>query len=130
MKIKLEQLVAIADFPNANGEMSQGSLSKLLSKELPIKTAYTLGKLFIKIKSELQQYYQYRDNLIKKYGKEENGKYSIESSNENFEEFKKGHIELLSIPVDINFEPLELESLGDIKLSAMDMGNLEMFFKT
>jgi hypothetical protein len=130
MEIKLEQLVAVSDFTDGAGRTYQGSLSKLLSKELPVKTAYTLGKLFNKVKSELQQYYSHRDNLIKKYGKETNGTFSIDSTDkEAIEKFRKDNEDLLSVAVKFDYEPVALESLGEIKLAPIDMGNLEAFFK-
>ena len=129
MEIKLEQLLAISDFTDASGRTYQGSLSKLLSKELPVKTAYTLGKLFNKVKSELQQYYQHRDNLIKKYGKEKDGTHTIEASDKDaVEKFTKDNEELLSVTVKLDYEPVNLDALGNVSISPIDMGNLEMFF--
>src|SRR3972149_3726051 len=104
MEIKLEQLVAVSDFTDGAGRTYQGSLSKLLGKELPVKTAYTLGKLFNKIKSELQQYYSHRDNLIKKYGKEADGNFSIGSSaKEVIKKSRKDNEELLSVVVKFDY---------------------------
>lgn len=130
MKIKLEKLLSIADAVDLAGNIHQGSLSKLLTKELPVKTAYTLGKLFNKVKSELQQYYLHRDNLIKKYGKEKNEQHVIEANDkEATEKFIKDNDELLSVEVDINYEPIDLPSLGDITISPIDMANLDVLFK-
>jgi hypothetical protein len=130
MEIKLEQLVAVSDRIDAAGKTYQGSLTKLLTKELPVKTAYTVGKLANKVMSELRQYYQHRDNLIKKYGKEKDGSYTIESTDKDaIEKFSKDNEELLSYIVKFDYEPVALEALGDIKLAPIDMGNLEMFFK-
>jgi hypothetical protein len=130
LEIKLEQLLTVSDFTDASGKTYQGSLSKLLNKELPVKTAYTLGKLFNNVKSELQQYYQHRDNLIKKYGREKDGTYSIEASDKDaVEKFVKDNDELLSVMVKLDYDPVNLDALGNVSISPIDMGNLEVFFK-
>lgn len=119
MELTLKQLVERVE-----------SLSKLLNKELPIKTAYRLGRLYNIIKNELQQYNEHRNILIKKYGKEKNGQILIdEQDKEAIEKFTKDNEELLSVSIRIDYEPIAISDLGDIKLSPIDIGNLEIFFK-
>lgn len=107
------------------------SLSKLLNKELPVKTAYRLGRLSKVLQSELDQFNLTRNNLIKKYGKEKDGQYQIEPDDkEALEKFNKEIEELLTVEINIDsYNPINVDDLGDIKLSAIDMSNLSIFFK-
>lgn len=119
MELTLKQLVEKSD-----------SLLKLLNKELPVKTAYRLGRLSNAVKSELEQYNIHRNLLIKKYGKEKDGQAIIEpGEKEATEKFIKDNEELLSVTVKIDsYNPISISELGDIKLSPIDLGNLEIFF--
>lgn len=107
------------------------SLGKLLNKELPVKTAYRLGKLSKALQSELDQFNLTRNNLIKKYGKEKDGQYQIDPDDkEALEKFNKEIEELLSVEINIDvYDPISVDELGEIKLSAIDMSNLSVFFK-
>ena len=62
MQLKLKEILQNID-----------SIGKLLNKELPVKTAYRLGRLSKALQSELDQFNLTRNNLIKKYGKEKDG---------------------------------------------------------
>jgi hypothetical protein len=119
MELTLKQLV----------EKSE-SLGKLLNKELPIRSAYRLGRLSNAIKSELEQYDIHRNLLIKKYGKEKDGQISIDPKDKlAIDKFVKDNDELLSVSVKIDsYNPISINELGDIKLSPIDLGNLEIFF--
>lgn len=107
------------------------SLGKLLNKELPVKTAYRLGRLSKALQSELDQFNITRNNLIKKYGKEKEGQYQIDPEDkEAMEKFNKEIEELLAIEIHIDaYDPIPVDDLGEIKLSAIDMSNLSIFFK-
>lgn len=120
MQLKLKQIIESVD-----------SLSKLLNKELPVKTAYRLGRLTKTIQSELEQFNLTRNNLIKKYGKEKDGQYQIDPEDKpTLNKFNNEIDDLLSVEVEIDaYEPISIDELGDIKLSAIDMNNLSIFFK-
>lgn len=119
MKTTLNELVQKAD-----------SLEKLLNKELPIKTAFKLGKLANKIKEELIDYYKLRDKLIEKYGSEKNGQIIIDQNDkEAVKNFMKENTELLSLEITLPYEPIKISELGELKLSSVDMGNLLTFFE-
>lgn len=120
MKITLKELLQIAD-----------SLGKLLNKELPVKTAYRLGRLSKALQSEFDQFNLTRNNLIKKYGTEKNGQYQIDPQDkESLEKFNKDIEELIAVDVKLDgYDPISVDDLGDVKLSAIDMSNLSIFFK-
>lgn len=107
------------------------SLGKLLNKELPVKTAYRLGKLSKALQSELNQFNLTRNNLIKKYGKEKDGQYQIDPEDKDaMEKFNKEIDELLALEISVDaYDPISIDDLGDIKLSSIDMSNLSIFFQ-
>lgn len=107
------------------------SLGKLLNKELPVKTAYRLGRLSKVLQSELEQFNLTRNNLIKKYGKEKDGQYQIDPDDKVvMEKFNEEIEQLLEIEINIDaYDPISVDELGEIKLSPIDMGNLSIFFK-
>ncbi|MEM3091778.1 MAG: hypothetical protein QXD05_01455 [Candidatus Pacearchaeota archaeon] len=118
MEITIKQLIESAE-----------SLAILAQKDMPIKTSYKLGKLLNKIREELKLYEEQRNNLIKKYGKDiGGGNYQIDENDEEaINKFKKEHEELINLTVNIEYEPISLDSLGDIKISPMHMANLDLF---
>ncbi|QKJ99935.1 MAG: hypothetical protein HND40_10370 [Ignavibacteriota bacterium] len=120
MQLTLKQILESVD-----------SLGKLLNKELPVKTAYRLGRLSKAIQSELDQFNLTRNNLIKKYGKEKDGQYQIDPDDKTaLEKFNKEIEELLDVEIKIDsYEPIPINELDDIKLSAIDMSKLEIFIK-
>lgn len=106
------------------------SIANLLKLELPVKTAYKLAKLSNAIESELREFEQLRNNLIKKYGKQSGDEIKIEPTDkETFEKFSSEINELLETEVELNYTPIDIDELGSIKLSAFDMGKLLPFFK-
>ncbi|WP_337871629.1 hypothetical protein [Ignavibacterium sp.] len=119
MKIKLKYIVENTE-PIAN----------LLKLELPVKTAYKLAKLSNTIQSELREFEQLRNNLIKKYGKQSGDEIKIEPTDkETFGKFSGEITELLETEIEINYTPINIDELGSIKLSAYDIGKLLPFFE-
>ncbi|MFO7447729.1 MAG: hypothetical protein R6W90_15295 [Ignavibacteriaceae bacterium] len=130
MEITLKELALISGFVDANGIPHTGSLDKLLTKELPVKAAYKLGRLSKSVAGEMEQYQQHKNNLIKKYGKEKDGTFSIESSDtEAINNFLQDNEELLSVKIKLDYEPISIEELGSINITPIDMGKLDMFIK-
>lgn len=119
MKIKLKYIVENTE-----------SIANLLKLELPIKTSYKLAKLSNAIQSELREFEQLRNNLIKKYGKQSGDEIKIyPTDKESFEKFSSEITELLETETEVNYTPIDIDELGSIKLSAFDMGKLLPFFK-
>jgi seryl-tRNA synthetase len=120
MQLKLKEILQNID-----------SIGKLLNKELPVKTAYRLGRLSKALQSELDQFNLTRNNLIKKYGKEKDGQYQIDPDDKTaLEKFNAEIEELLAVDIKIdNYDPITVDELGEIKISPIDMSNLSVFFK-
>ena len=107
----------------------QKGLDILLAKELPVKTAYWLARFLDKIGSEFKAMETARIKLVEKYAtkdkdgrpimkKDKDGKqlneYDLTKS--NMEKFQTEFAELGKEVFEIDFKPIKLEQLGDIKL--------------
>lgn len=109
------------------------SLTKLLTKELPIKTSYKLSKLGKQVFEEFKTFQEIREKMINKYAdrdEEDNiididGKVTILS--DNIDKFNKEINELMDIDISFNFEGVSIEELGEIEISGIDLLNLEDF---
>ena len=101
------------------------SFKKLLTANLPIKLAYSLSKSVKKLEGEVKIVEEQRIALLKKYGTSPDEKGNVTVLPENIEFFVKDFNGLLEVEVDIDITPVKLSELGDIKLSAVDLSNLE-----
>lgn len=120
MKFKLAELKPFAE-----------GLTEILNIELPIKPAYWLGKLLRKIEAELKHFDETRMKLIVKHSteKDENGHPKVDETTNRYivdeEAFSKEFIELCEEEIDIDFKPIKLEELGDVKLKPITLAKLE-----
>jgi len=94
----------------------------LLDLDLPIKTSYRVTKIVKIVNEEFQIYEEKRSSLVKKYGgeveEEVNGNIEkiFKVLPENMSSFIEDHNELVSVDVSLDFEPLKLSDLGDVKV--------------
>lgn len=113
MKIKLVKIYSIG-----------ASMDKLLARDLPIKQSYWLGKNASKIAIELKEVEKVRNDLIKKFGIENDNKmWSVPKDKQ--EEFFKSFNEVLEEEIEIGLTPISIKELGDIKLSGQEVADLE-----
>lgn len=114
MKIKLGQIDAI-----------KGSLRTFLSKELPVRTAYRFSKLTKQLEKELGELEENRRNLVKTHGDEiDGGRFQVTEDNKDV--FAKQYQELLDYEIDVNFQPVSVNELGEIHMSSIDLANLTL----
>ena len=114
MKIKIRKLLEIKQ-----------SLEKLISLDIPIKTAFKISKSIKNFNDEYAAFEDSKIKLFKKYG-EENEKGNLEIKKENTEKFKKELEDLMEIKINIKVPKVTLKELGDIKISAGDIANLDI----
>lgn len=104
----------------------------LLDEKLPIKQAWKLNKLAKAFEKELQEIEEFRVNLVRKLGVQEEGNEEAEAISvpaDNMEAFVTEFNELLNQEVTIDFDPIDIDSLGeDIKVSSKDLMSLEKIF--
>lgn len=113
-KIKLSELRDIT-----------GSLSKVLSQDLPVKQAYRLSKLAKAVQAEIKELNEHRERLIKKYGeRDEKGNLAVKS---RVDEFQNEFTPILDEEVELSFIPLDMNDVDGLKVSPLDIANLEPF---
>jgi hypothetical protein len=103
--------------------MSEQSLVKLKSQDLPVKVAYKLNKNIKAISERLRFINEHRKDFIEKYGRpDENGVFYIPSEDhENVDKFMKDYTELLEIEDEIEIIAMTLDELESAELSSDDL---------
>jgi hypothetical protein len=101
------------------------SLSKLATKDIKINIAYKIGKLLKVLNQELKNLEESRINLVKKYGKKDEGGEDIRVPVERTEEFMLEFNGLMQEKVSVDFEPIPYQEFGDISLSVTDILSLD-----
>ena len=102
-------------------------LTSLLDKEVPIKTAWALNRLVKVFDKELGEIEEFRVSLIKKLGTEDD-EGNVQVPEDKMQEFVTEFNELLGQEIDTDFEPIKVDSFGDVNLSAREMMVLEKIF--
>lgn len=114
VNVKLEELRRIS-----------GSLRSFLSKEMPIKQAYRMTKLAKLFDNELKTLEEQRILLVKKHGeKNKDGNMEVTT---NIEAFNAELNELLKEEVEISYIPINLNEVGQLAISPIELSNIEMF---
>ncbi len=107
------------------------SFNVILNLPLPARDAYRLGIAAKQIQERVVVYEQTRQNLIKKYGE------TIETPQketvmrvkaEHIDAFTKELEPLLEETLEVNMEPIPIDTVADSKLNAIDLLNLAPFF--
>lgn len=106
MKLTLEQIVS-----------DQPGILKLMENKLPSKIGYRLNRLNSRLTPLIKSYNEQRFNLIKELGEQTDVKTDSWSvKEENMDNFKKRMTELQKIEEEFEFEPLNIDELGDINI--------------
>jgi len=109
-------------------KLIENSLNKLMEANLNVKIAYKLSKLLKKIGQELQDLEENRIRLVKKYSNDAENDKEMKVADDKVDEFQKEFNVLLNVEVDVPFEPISIDDLGDdIKLTPIDiirLGNI------
>lgn len=114
MEMELKDLVNAKD-----------GLIKIFNAELPIKISYKLSKLVKDLNEELNFFEEKRKKLIEKFGEKKGDK--IEVKQENLELFTNEMNELLKLKVEFKFEKIQLNEIENVKLSSLEVYNLQKF---
>lgn len=106
-------------------------LSKLGEKELPIKTAYTLGKLIKAVREEATLVEAMRMKLASKYG-DANETGGISLREEDKEKFVEEWNDFMAKVIEINLDPLNddfINEISFINMTASEMAFLSVFME-
>jgi hypothetical protein len=98
--------------------LNQGdkSLRGLINEKTSFKTKYWLHKILDKMVQEEKTFNKLRDELIKKYGTEENGNYIVKQeidgkANPEYEKFYNEVLSVLNQEIEVEFPELSMDSL-------------------
>jgi len=102
-----------------------------MTEKLPVKAAYSFGKLARAIQKEFEIFEESRKKLIDRYcARDENGKPIIESNIYKMADeaaFGKEFNELANIEVEIKFDAIPVDKLGDANVSPAVILGMEKF---
>lgn len=110
MKIKLNEIGTILS-----------GLYAVQNMDIPRKTSYWLARYMERIKSEIKIIEKERMKLIKKYAEKDKdgnpklieGKNNFDISKKNRDAFEKEYAELGEVEIEIDYNPIKLEDLGE-----------------
>jgi hypothetical protein len=116
-----------------NPENKEVIFNGLLAEKMSLKTKYWLTKLSDKLSSEKKTILGLRDELIKKYGKEEGSQIFIKpyldeenkEINPDFTKFSQEMNELLLEEKEFEYNPIPLDDLAEISTE----GRYNLIFK-
>jgi hypothetical protein len=115
MKVTLEKV-----------KIMETSLAKIVDKEVDVIAAYKISKLIKQTAQELTTLEESRIKLVQKYASDkpaEDGTVSVAVEKQG--DFHNEYRKLLSQEIEVDFDPIPITSLGDIKLTALDVLSLE-----
>jgi len=101
------------------------SLPKLTEKELPIRISYRLLKFLRRCSEEMETLEKARVMLVEKYSESTDAKSDRKVSEENTPKFQQEFTALMEEEVEIDFTPIKISELGDIKVSTNDLMPLQ-----
>jgi hypothetical protein len=120
------------NFTYAELDGMKDTLSKILNADLAISTSLKLRGFYKSIEKDLQIMQDEKNKSIKKNGKEDGQGNIIVDPKQNLQGFNQYVADLNEIykgECSVEFEALPYSSLGDIKLSAVDLMKVEKLFK-
>ena len=107
---------------------SRTSLGKLAQAQLPVKLSYDLAKLLKKLNDEYTLIEDQRVALVKKHGEEiDGGEFTI-ANDEQKENFLNEFNELLDNDIEVDFEKINVDQLGNISISPNELSSLSFIF--
>ena len=136
MKFKLNEVTLAVQ-----GISELSMFAEKSEKELPVKTAYWLARYLDKLNSESAPIEKTRMNLVRKHArkdkkgnpifikeKDKNGKDTDKDTNRydisDMDAFQNEFIELTNEEIEIDFRPIKLADLGDVKPTILILAKL------
>jgi hypothetical protein len=91
-------------------------IRELQKVDFPVKISYKIKRLVDKLNPILETYNTKKNDLIKEYGTETDGKLGV-TDPEKLPLFLEKHNELVTVEEEVDFEPIKIEELGDVKVA-------------
>lgn len=98
-------------------------LNKLIDEPLPTKISFKLMKLLNALNAEVKLVEDQRLKLVKQYSVD-----GSSVSDENKDAFLKEFTTFLEDEVEISWEPVAIDVLGDLKLSVVELAKIQYLF--
>lgn len=125
-KIELTLLDVLSLESELNGvvENNQTLFAGLLSEELSFTTKYRLTKLAKELAAEKETIINLKNELIKKYGEEEDGKIEVKQfdkdgkPSDKYAKFQKELVELFSEKKEFSYSSISLNEMKNVVTSA------------
>lgn len=76
---------------------------------------------------ELKLMEEERQKMINKYGKEKDGIVAVQD--ENKDSFLKEFGDLLETQIDVDWDPIPVDSLGEVELSVAEITKIQFLFR-
>ncbi len=108
--------------------MSASVMNKLIDVSLPAKLSFRLVRVMRDLNDALKHLEEERTKLIKKYGND-SGDGNITVSEEQKEQFLQEFNDLLSEEIEINWEQIDPDSMGNTPLTVGDIAKISFLFK-
>ena len=107
-------------------QRAKGAIARVMTTEVPFKTAYRLMRIGKKLESELKTLEEARIKLVKELGvKDDKGNHTVPK--ENMEAFVKQHDETMQVEVTIDVDLIPHSALELMKITASDLIEMEPF---
>ena len=103
------------------------AIEKLMKQDLPVMVSFKISQFVKRYNREYTVFMEKKKKLFEEYGEEKNGQFTIKK--ENNKQFNEDIKKLLDTEVTLEVEKIKLVSLATIKLSPMDINNLEMLIE-
>lgn len=110
--------------------------NKLKDKQIPLKTAYKLNKIFLLVDKEAQFYQSKFAEIVNKYAeRDENGQYvmndpsSVKIQADKLDDCQKELNELVALDIECPATPIKLEELESLEIGLGEMSALMPFIE-
>lgn len=103
---------------------SVAALNKLMEQPLPAKVSFRLMKLLNSVNEEVKMIEEQRMKLVKKHAED-----GVTVSETKREEFLKEFADFLNDEIEMSWEPISVDVLGDLELSVAELSRVQFLFK-
>ena len=105
------------------------SLQKLAQLDLPIKSAFRISRFLKQTENDVKALADIRTKILKEFGEptDEPGQFKVLP--DRIDDFKTELEKLQDEEIECDFQPISLEDLGNVALSAQDLLVIDFLFK-
>ena len=94
-------------------EINLQAMASIMQEKMPRKASMAVAKNLRKYNDELKEYFEQKNELVRKYGKEVDGQYIIEESSDNFKQFLEEIRPLANAEIDIDTMKVTYDELPE-----------------